>query len=319
MIKWRPSLWLVTGGALAGTLAASLTGLVVFRYLGEDIGFKNAAVVVGSVIGVATLILWLLMLRLLLRPLAMLTAYSDAVRDQNNAERPEQFGTQEMFRMGSQVIEMATALQNREATVRAYTDHVTHELKTPVSVLRASIELLEDSRVAMTDDLILISQIDHATSQIELQLNALRDVAAAREARYIGVCRTSSILEELKELAGSLELILDDEKADIPISETGILLVLGHLFKNAQMHGAKTLWVTSFASKGDAFIRVENDGSPISDGNQLKVFEPFFTTQREAGGTGMGLSIVASLLKAHGGSIQLNSANPVSFLIAFPK
>jgi signal transduction histidine kinase len=43
----------------------------------------------------------------------------------------------------------------------------------------------------------------------------------------------------------------------------------------------------------------------ISPGNRDRVFEPFFTTRREAGGTGMGLQIVRSMLAAHGGTIKL--------------
>ena len=51
MRKWRPPLWLVLGGALAATLAFALAGLVALRYLGPEIGFRNAAMGLAVLIG----------------------------------------------------------------------------------------------------------------------------------------------------------------------------------------------------------------------------------------------------------------------------
>ena len=59
---------------------------------------------------------------------------------------------------------------------------------------------------------------------------------------------------------------------------------------------------------GAAFLEVQDDGAGISPGNAARVFEPFFTTRRGAGGTGMGLAIVRSLLTAHGATIRLMPA-----------
>ena len=65
--KWRPSLWFVLGGALASTLFLSLLGIVILRYLGPEIGFRNAAYLLVLGIGGITVIIWVLLLRLLLR------------------------------------------------------------------------------------------------------------------------------------------------------------------------------------------------------------------------------------------------------------
>ena len=66
-------------------------------------------------------------------------------------------------------------------------------------------------------------------------------------------------------------------------------------------------------------VAVTNDGEPISANHRGKIFTPFFTTRRETGGTGMGLEIVRSMLRAHGGSIQLVGAEDgVTFLLTLP-
>ena len=69
-LKWRPALWMVLGGALMATLALSFAGLVALRYLGPEIGFRNAAVGLALCIGAATSLLGWLLVRLLLRPIS---------------------------------------------------------------------------------------------------------------------------------------------------------------------------------------------------------------------------------------------------------
>jgi len=77
--KWRPSLWFVLGGALGATLLLSLLGMVVLRYLGPEIGFRNAAYLLAAGIGAITVVIWVLLLRLLLRPVTALQTYAEGV------------------------------------------------------------------------------------------------------------------------------------------------------------------------------------------------------------------------------------------------
>ncbi len=66
-------------------------------------------------------------------------------------------------------------------------------------------------------------------------------------------------------------------------------------------------------------VAVMNDGEDIAENNRDKIFVPFFTTRRESGGTGMGLEIVQSMLRAHRGAIRLAPAEDgVGFLLTFP-
>jgi len=67
-------------------------------------------------------------------------------------------------------------------------------------------------------------------------------------------------------------------------------------------------------------IVVHDDGPGISEGNVDKIFESFFTTNRSEGGTGLGLSIVRSLMRAHGGDIELlESEQGAKFRLRFPE
>jgi two-component system OmpR family sensor kinase len=317
MRRWRPSLALVVGGALAGTLTLSFVGLVAFRYLGPEIGFRKAALVLGALILAGTGVLGALLRRLLMRPIRALEDYAAAVRAGGAPPPPGHFGTSELHRTATSVIDMARTLQDREATVRAYSDHVTHEIRTPVSAIRASVELIEDGDGLSEGDARLLAEIDGAARQVEGQLQALAAAARARETRHLGRCRLADLLP--LEQPG-LAVRAEGQGVAIPLGAEGLRMVLGQLARNASEHGATTLRLVAAESGGAVVLEVSDDGAGVSPGNAEHLFEPFFTTRRAEGGTGMGLTIARNVLAAHGGTIALvPSGSGARFEIRFPE
>ncbi len=308
--KWRPSLTLVLGGALATTLALSLAGLVLLRYLGPEFGFRRSAVFLAIVICLLTAVLALLLVRLLLRPIRAMSGYARHVRSSpsDDATPPARFGTRELHGLGAAVIDMADTLRRRETTIRSYSDHVTHQLKTPASTILAAAELLGDSPGLGAEDRRLVSQIDGAAREIEQQLNALRRMARTREANYRGVTNLGENAAKLRAMRADLSLSFAGDAVPLPISSEGLVLVLEQLVDNAQAHGAEQVTITAEMSEDQAVLRVTDDGAGIPAANLGKIFDAFYTTRRETGGTGMGLAIVAALLGTVGGRI---AARPV--------
>lgn len=318
--KWRPSLTFVLGGGLLGTLILSFVGLVALRYLGPEIGFRNAASLLATLILMATAILGWLLVRLLLSPIRSLQDYAASMRQnpQEVSKAPEHSGTKELHHMAQSVVEMANHLRNREVTIRSFTDHVSHEIKTPVSAIRAAAELIQDSGALGPEDQLLVRQILGATQQIEEQLTALREVARAREIRHQGISSLVSHLNGLKEEFSDLKLHFSGEALHIPLSDEGLSILLTHLLRNAREHGADAVSVTA-SSKGPTLdLLVADNGTGISPGNAANIFDPFFTTKRDQGGTGMGLAILRNMLGVHGAKIShLPSDRGARFLIRF--
>lgn len=317
--RWRPSLGFVLGGALAGTLALSFAGLVALRYLGPAIGFRTAALALGGAIALATAALGWLLVRLLLRPIHALEAYARAQESGAEPPPPAHFGTRELHATARRVIAMAEALRDREATVRSFTDHVTHEIKTPVSAIRAACELLEDGGTLDPADAPIVAQIDGARAQIEAQLTALREAARARETRYLGATTLAELLPELRADWPGLTVRAEGAEAPLPLAAPGLAIVLGQLLRNAAESGAGAVTLRAQTEAGRAILDIADDGPGISPGNAERIFEPFFTTRREAGGTGMGLAVVRNLLAAHRAGIRTMPAPAgTRFRILFP-
>lgn len=319
--RWRPTLAQVLGGALAGTLALSFAGLVALRYLGPIAGFRIAAVILALVIAAITAALGALLVRLLLRPIGALERYAAEVRaDPTRAvPPPEHFGTRETHATAQSVIDMATTLRDRTATVRSFTDHVTHEIKTPLSAIRAAVELLEDGAALRPVDARLVAEIDGAAAQIAAQLAALRAVAQARETRYLGQVRLDDLADDLAERHLGLRLEIEGGEVVLPMAPEGLRLVLGHLLGNARDAGAQHAALIAGADGAGVILRIADDGPGISPGNAAHLFEPFFTTRRATGGTGMGLAITRAILAAHGAEIgHVASVRGAVFVLRFP-
>ena len=279
---------------------------------------SNAAILLAAAIALATAVLAWLLVRLLLRPIRALEAYAVAAEAGFAAVPPLHFGTRELHATARRVIAMAETLRDREAAIRAFSDHVTHEIRTPVSGILAAAELLVDGSTLTPDDAALVAQIKSAGAQIEAQLAALRNAVRAREARHIGVSNLSGVLWRLRNDWPSLRLEAEGDSIKVPIGEDGLKIILTQLFRNAVENGASTISLRAVAHGPEIQLLVADDGTGISAGNAPRVFDPFFTTRREAGGTGMGLVIVRNLLQAHGASIALApSANGTSFVLTF--
>ncbi|SOC13621.1 sensor histidine kinase [Rhodobacter maris] len=315
--RWRPSLAFVLGGALAGTLALSFIGLVALRYLGPILGFKVAAAGLGLTITAATAGLGWLLLRLLLRPIRALEAYARAQESGADAPPPRHFGTRETAATAVRVIAMAEAARDREATIRAFTDHVTHELKPPVAAIRAAAELMQDGGALTPEDARLLGEIDGARVQIEAQLTALRRAAQARELRHLGQSRLADLLPTLRVDFPALQITASGDTLTLPIAAAGLQIVLAQLLRNAAEHGAGRVQLEAALTPEGVSLDITDDGCGISKGNEARVFEPFFTTRRASGGTGMGLAVVRNLLSAHRAGITLCTGQPTRFRILF--
>ena len=218
----------------------------------------------------------------------------------------DHYGTQEVGELAQAVLDMAEVLQSREMAVRGYTDHVTHELKTPLTAIRGAAELLEADEDLTAESRHLVEAIAEAEKRAVKLLGAAREIAAARMPEHRGTTSLSACLTQLRERFPQIEIDADNADEKIPLAQSGLEIVLGQLTQNAVGAGATRMTLMSGKGIEGTWLRVADNGPGISSGNATKVFEPFFTTKRDSGGTGMGLAIVQTLLLAHGSLITID-------------
>ncbi|MEM7238369.1 MAG: ATP-binding protein, partial [Pseudomonadota bacterium] len=89
-----------------------------------------------------------------------------------------------------------------------------------------------------------------------------------------------------------------------PISLEHGEMILHHMARNAKDHDATTLSL----SLEQNILTIRDDGTGIPDENTGQITDPFFTTRRDKGGTGMGLAIVVAILEIYSARLDVMSA-----------
>ncbi|MGB7270311.1 MAG: HAMP domain-containing sensor histidine kinase [Albidovulum sp.] len=279
---------------------------------------QTILLVSGSVLLAATVV-GLLLWRLLAGPIRALQQQSEHVATgQITMPKPiEHYGTKETAKLGQSILSMSTKLKQRSDSLQSYTAHVTHELKSPLTSIVGAIELLEQSggRMDAADQRKFYKNIQEDGARMTRLLDDLRSLAASDMAAAVGSTDLASAVARCQSEFPDLHIdYIGPDGTILPIAEQDLNVVLVHLAQNAQQHGATKLTV----SASQETVSIADDGSGISPANLDMIFQPFFTTKRDTGGTGMGLAIVQSTLKSYGGNIRVDtSAGGARFALSF--
>jgi signal transduction histidine kinase len=96
--------------------------------------------------------------------------------------------------------------------------------------------------------------------------------------------------------------------------------VLTGLIENSRQASASRISIAARATGGFVELEFRDDGTGVPAGDRARIFEPFFTSRRTSGGTGLGLPIIRSLLHAHRSTISLdrNDGRGAAFIVTLP-
>ncbi len=230
--------------------------------------------------------------------------------------------TREIAELSRAVAAMARYLEQRADYIRTFAAQVSHEFKTPLAAIRGAVELLRDHLDTMTvaERERFLSHLDQDAARLERLVRRLLELAradvmqtsAGDRAEVAAVVRR--LAARYRDVGLAVSVVEPLPSASVAMAEDVLESVLGNLLDNAQQHGgdAVTVAVTCPAPHAGAdaalLIEVSDNGPGISAANAARVFEPFFTTARARGGTGLGLAVVKSLLTAHRGAIDLRES-----------
>ena len=269
-----------------------------------------------------------------LRPLRDFTSQIEKVQPNNLAEmKIAKDVLPEFEQFSASFNNMIARLDEGFAAQRQFTGNAAHELRTPLALMQAQMELYEaehpDAAPEVTEFLKLLQE---QTGRMSQMTKALLEMSELRTIPCNDAIELAPLLEEvctdLAPLAESkgISLVYDGDAAMVG-SDTLVYRAVFNLTENAIRYSRPdTVVCLSAAEEGDRIcLRVIDAGPGIPEQYRQSVFQPFFrvdkSRSREHGGVGLGLALVWEIAVLHGGTAQVeeSSENGTTMLIALPK
>jgi two-component system phosphate regulon sensor histidine kinase PhoR len=221
------------------------------------------------------------------------------------------------------VITDVTRMHKLEQLRSEFVANVTHELKTPLTAIRGSIELLKSTDRDEKTRRYFYDVLDIEAERLHRLIDdmlALSQIENAKEDPFVQRCNVKeelmSCIERLTPLAdkNQVQLCLTaDDSLFVSCSPTRIQQMFGNLIENAIKYNKPegSVLVTAQRQRQTAVIRVKDTGIGIAPEHFNRLFERFYrvdaSRSREIGGTGLGLSIVKHLAALYGGEVGVES------------
>ncbi|MEN8242868.1 MAG: ATP-binding protein [Chloroflexota bacterium] len=274
--------------------------------------------------GLSALLLALLFGYALNRPIRNLTHAAEKLAQGDLTHRVQVSGKDEISQLGDTFNHMAGSLQKAQENRRAITADIAHELRTPLAVQRANLEALEDGVYPLTQENLqpIVQQNQLLTQLVEdLRTLAMSDSDSLKLERnpHNLINLTGQVVEnaqpQFTQQKIDLEFIHPGRCPEVTLDPRRITQVINNLLQNALRFtpaGGEVLIRLSCQSDGIS-IEVQDSGEGIPAESLSKIFDRFYRADqsraRDKGGSGLGLTIASSLVKAHGGQLTAANAN----------
>lgn len=206
-------------------------------------------------------------------------------------------------------------LSDRADYISEFAENLSHELKTPITGIRGAAELLSQEWESMRPDerTRFLRNIEDDAGRMDRLATRLLSLARIQSDPELSeAVPLHAFLENLcASYGGALRLhIVAPTDATLRIPPAHLESALRNLLDNACRHGAGHPVDLELTLRDDrAVFRVRDRGPGISEGNRRRVFERFFTTERDRGGTGLGLAIVRAVAETRGGSLGFETGS----------
>jgi signal transduction histidine kinase len=221
----------------------------------------------------------------------------------------------ELAELGAALRAMTERLASRAEYIAEFTANVGHELKTPLTSIRGAAELLREQWQSMDltrrDRFLGNIQADAERTETLvrglLHLARIENQAGSPEPAVIRLAEFERALA--LRYPEHVEITLEPADASITMAAEHLHSAVGNLIDNALRHRREKPVAVRLAERaGRLVVEVRDDGPGVSPANLPKVFDRFFTTERDQGGTGLGLAIVRAIAEARGGSATCESS-----------
>ena len=264
-----------------------------------------------------------------LKPLHSFASQVERVQMNNLADmRIDEDALPEFKQLSQSFNQMLERLNDAFAAQRQFTGNAAHELRTPLALLQAQLELFSaehpDMRPETAEFLSLLREQTERLTRLTktlLEMSNLRQVARNERIRLAPMIE--EIFTDLAPLSDKCGVTLTAEGDGIMTgSDALIYRLIFNLTENAVKYNRPggSVRVSVAQEPEKLLIRVSDVGCGIPEEYQQSIFQPFFrvdkSRSREYGGAGLGLSLVWEIADIHGGSVRVEESSKNGTVIA---
>jgi len=233
-----------------------------------------------------------------------------------DARAPVLRGDREVADLARTFNHMAASLQALERERQQAVADIAHELRTPIAVMQARLDALEDGVYPLTTE-----QIELLSGQTQLLTRLVGDLRTLTlaDAGRLGLHRqeldladlSAQVVRDLRDRAASrgLNLALHTVPAPVQGDPDRLRQMISNLVENALVHARREVQLTVTRQGEVARLTVDDDGPGIPPDSRQLIFTRFArldeSRSRHTGGSGLGLAIVRALAAAHGGQCDV--------------
>lgn len=302
------------GDHLLGVLTVALPSHSTQAYLHLA---KKHLNLYGVTIMLASLLIGAVFTWWLIASLRRIGNYAEHAADRH-ASLPRFAKGTELEKLTSAIDHMRDELEGRHY-LENYVHHLTHELKSPLSAIRASNELLGDDAMPSEDRARFVANVDKQCDRLQTLTDNLLQLIRIEKKRQLDHLETVVVLPLLNQEIQAIQPLAEKRGLQIrvnavdqePLSGDPLLLALAirNLLQNAvQFADSGSIITVSLDHEGrHQVVRVHNQGQPIPDYALGRLGERFYSLPHADGskGTGLGLAFVQEIAALHNGSFRI--------------
>ena len=259
-----------------------------------------------------------------LKPLADFSNKIEEVEAQNMSNfRLEENEVKELNQLSTSYNKMLERLSSAFEVQRQFTANAAHELRTPLAVMQAELDLYNSIDHPTNDESAkeTIKMVTEQNERLSKMVKTLLDMSelqtVSRDDKILLNALVEEVLADLEPLAKEKNIKLVDESKEVTMQGSDILIyrLVYNLVENAIKYNKQNGTVTVKVSELNKhiYLSVTDTGNGIPQELRERVFEPFFrldkSRSRALGGVGLGLALVHEIVKVHDGSITIKD-NP---------
>ena len=229
---------------------------------------------------------------------------------------------QEEIHMKNQELTIQKAQLEKLAKVGELASKLTHNLRTPLTVIKVAADLLQLQNKDSLDphSIEKLNRIQSASTNLEKQIESVLSYVREKPLELTNIKIDDLITETLQnmDLPNSISIKSTNTENHIQCDVDKLQVVLMNIISNASdaLKENGTITINSDVTNHDVQIHISDSGPGIPSENLTKIFDSLFTTKTT--GTGLGLPYCKSVIEQHGGTLSV-SQNPTTFTISLPK